>query len=239
MPFTPMPTSWPQKVCASIQGPEGEGKTSLAFSAPGPIGYINLDFGWQRARERFADKDIFVEDIRFPEIPEDANPEMIKRLFSPVYKQFSDAFFTALATMRTTVVDTFTSAYGLLRLADLGSLNQVKGKQYAYVPTNEEMSRLLSLYRDLPSNLLLIHRETDEWVNDSKTGKRKFDGWTQIPDKVNDMVRCSIVDGQFNVSFLKSKTRPQLTGTSFVATDNAFIDMAMMLYPNTLPTDWI
>jgi hypothetical protein len=236
-----MPGSVPPAVVVSLQGMEGTGKTYTAFTSPGPIGYINLDDGWQRVRPHFPDKDIFMTTIDSPDIPEGADPATVQRLYAPVYTQFKQAFSLYLGTCRTVVVDTMTSAWALARLAYLGTQGGVKGKQYAYSPVNDDFRRLIRLRRKAPlTSVILIHREKAEWVGDAKTGRFEMAGFTEMPFEVDDLLGTGLdSNGQFYVKMLKSKTRPSLTGKVYPAPDNTFVNIAVDLFPQTLPTDWL
>lgn len=240
--FTPMPTEFNRISCFSVQGQEGSGKTDFALSGPAPIAYINIDGGnWKRVRLRYPDKDIRIVDIEAPDIPDGANADYIQNLFTPTYRKLKNAFVGALSDpeIRTVVVDTMTMGWYLARLASIGKL---KVKAIHYDEVNADFRRLIRQAEKFNKVVFLLHREKDGYNEEGqKSGGFDRAGFSEIPNEVQDLLRCSKNSkNEFCVEITNSKTRPQLTGQIFTPADgNSFPDIAMRLWPDSLPTDWI
>lgn len=239
--YTQMPTEYDRIVCLSVQGQEGAGKTDFSFSLPDPIAYINFDgANWKRVRLRYPDKDIRIVTIELPEQPKDANPEYLQNMFAPYYQQYKNAMLGALADpeIRSVVVDTKTMAWQLARLANLGKLKSVKAQHYDEV--NADFRRVIRMHDKFNKCVVFIHREKEEYIDNNKTGRYERDGFKEIPNEVQDLVRCGINnENKFYVEVLRSKTRPQINGQVYIQPSNTFVDLAMALWPDSLPTDWM
>ena len=242
--FQPMIVSPYKRVFASVQGPEGGGKTYLSFSGPAPVAYINLDGGnWERVKEQFPDKQIDKIDFELPPIPDGSQDDYVSDLYRPIWTRVKHAWQLGLSKYRTVVMDHATAAWQIARLAYLGKLTKVR--QQFYDQVNADFLQMLKLAdRYNQTNVILIHREKAEYDESGrKTGGAERAGFAAIGNEVRDLYRCYMVieDGvpQFRTQCLMSKTQYKLSGKVYSQPNNTFVDLAMDLYPGTTPDEWM
>ena len=125
-----------RRLILSIEALEGVGKTRFTLTAPGPIAFLNFDYGLEGVVERSSyEKAIYVASIKLDfqggkDQIDHAPPRRELQKFETNYQ-------TALKQARTIVIDTGTELWELMRLAAFGKLTQVMPHHYA--PVNQEM----------------------------------------------------------------------------------------------------
>lgn len=171
-------------IVISLTGKEKHGKSHFALTAPGPIAYFDFDRRLKHLLPKFPDKVILHREVAFPypsKIAGATGPvEMNQKKYIDLWNDFLAKWETAAnnSEVKTTVVDTGTALWELLRLAYFGKLSQVKAIHYG--DANNAMEELVADYRKSGKNLILIHRFTDEFADDKPTGRLKRKGYNAI-----------------------------------------------------------
>ena len=156
-----------------IIGEEGTGRTSLALSAPGPIAFINADEKIQGIVQPHvqAGKKIKVASFGFVA---SGSPEEVAASANPVWSKVKNWHRDSLSFARSTVVDTGTETWELLRLARFGTLKPEGRMDALYGPVNAEYRTLIKQFRMQDrTNLITIHQVKEKYKEGVKDG-RKF-----------------------------------------------------------------
>lgn len=229
-----------KRLIISSQGREKEGKTRFALTAPGPIAILNLDIGLEGVVEQFVgDKEIWQKRLSAPILPPKTEPAVMIQQYLPLWEDFTTTYHNALATARTVIVDSMTEAWEMLRLARFGKLTQVMPTHYG--PVNAEFNGLINAAYFSKANVIYIHREKDEYVNNARTGKLEFAGQKDIPFKVQVNLRHyrDKQDGTFKVDVLNCRQNSALMGETLEEPLNVFSYLASLVYPDTDMADWM
>jgi hypothetical protein len=235
-----------RRIICSVEGQEKEGKTHWAFTAPAPIAYINIDTGGEGVVEKFkaAGKEILEMKI---DSPDDSGGENVVRTRSvPVWNQIAHGWRSGLAHARTTIVDTGTEAWEILRLARFGKVTQIMPHHYG--PVNAEFRRLIRESYDSDSNLILIHKQKKQYVNDKWSGKYERSGFNDIGFGVQVLMysyreaegfHTQVLDCRQNAS-LKWRDYEEVPGVELAPMTglNSFAALALDIFPDTSIEDW-
>lgn len=216
------------------------GKTHLALTMPGPIGYIDMDLGTRGVIEKFAgEKEIWRASIDMPMIIAKSAKDDLKSTYGPKWAEFGKAFHYFVKNARSIVVDTWTEAYQLAQLATFGSLSQ--NNKFGYGAIYAELKGFLNAADRAGTNVFLIQRTKDEYKNDAKTGKRVPAGYkdTQFDvDVVLRMDREKEGDKDFFVEVMACRQNSALLGEVIGEPMNTFPIIASMVYDQTTPEEW-
>jgi len=242
----PVPTNF---IRLSIEGPEKQGKTTTALSAPGPIAYIDLDFRGNRAIEaaRSEGKVIKYLPIATPRNVGDLDAKTAAAQFRDIWNsKFVKNFKLAceLATqglIRTTIIDTVTDLWELELLSIFGRTDKVQPRDRS-VPNNE-FSNIIRHARKYPMNLILISKVKEEWVNDKPTGRLKRAGYSYLGSDVDNMVHVSFTpETGAVIKVLLSGDNGSLNGQVYTQEDwgpvGPFAYFAMQAIPGSTLEDW-
>lgn len=156
-------------ICA--QGPEKEGKTHFAFTAPDPIVAIASDTGTEAiaATARKNGKRVATYTYRVP--PSGQQRSEYEREWIKIEKALNGVLVNK--NIRSVVIDTGTEVWEMLRLARFGKLTQVMPHHYG--PVNNEMKDIVKAMVDRADlNTIWIHKLKKEY----KTNKAGNDAWT-------------------------------------------------------------
>lgn len=234
-----------KRIIMAIDGLEKSGKSHFALSAPEPIGVINFDIGLDGVVQKWQDdKDIWVQDVRFvvedfrAMKPEDAAKEA-DRMLRSVTKAYKDI----LGEARTIVVDNATELWELVRLSHFGKLEQVKPHHYVH-PNNEYREFIRVAYDQSRTNLILLHKMSDEYVNDKTTGNKKRKGFSDTGYLVQVNALCyreilQPVPDCFHMTITDCRQNAELSGIDLSGNDLNFQQLAMQVFPGTKAEDWI
>jgi hypothetical protein len=199
----------------SIEGLPKHGKTRLAASAPGIVGFQSLDFGTDGVLQAFPDfsSRFLVAEYRVDvDVTADALMQaMIKvkggdkeALQSQAYREaeeqalrvrkstwapFVQDYESLLEdpSIRTIVWDTASEVNELVRLCHFGKLE--KNPKIAYGPINAEFKGLIRKAAERRKNLVLVHHLTEIYVNEEPSGKYKLKGNGAVEGLVHSYVR--------------------------------------------------
>jgi len=232
--FTRAATTPKRRLILSLEALEGAGKTRFTLSAPGPIAFINFDYGLEGVVEAFQDrKPIYVATVK---LDFTGGKESIITAAEKELAKVETNYQTALKQARTIVIDTGTELWQLLRLAAFGRLDKVMPHQYAEV--NQAMTRLIKLAYDSEANLLVTHRLKEQWVNDKRTGQFEFDGMKDIPYLVQAHARMWVAEDGYHLKVGKCRQNATLVGLELMNEMITFPMLAGMVFPDSEPKDW-
>jgi hypothetical protein len=189
-----------RRMIISVCGEEKAGKNYFSFTFPGPIYVHSFDIGLEGTIDQFvAKKEIYVAEYELEVQPGMATPAEVAESASKLWDNFTSNYKDSLSSAKqgTVVIDTDTEVYELLRLARFGKLTQVMPHHYG--PVNAEFRDIVRSAYDHQSNLFMIGRLGDEWLNDAsgkgnKTGQRIRKGFGDLPYLTQINALCQRVD---------------------------------------------
>lgn len=270
----------PRRVIANIQGMQKSGKTRLALTARKPIGYIAVEIGGDEGVvdqfiptgvESFDGIQIAKIRMDSPIYPnredfkggkdgdkefDSAVSEAVQTASVPAIDAFYEAYYTSLANMATTVVDTGSDLWELLRLSNFGRLEKIP--QLAYGQLNKSMDKLLDDAFSSPGSVIFLHHMKEKWdqVLDPNTGKSRgqasgvFDtaGYGGIKKKVQATIELWREDlsepdpdtammVKFFGQIIDSRHSAYAMGTKFES-GFTFADVGMAIISDSKRSDW-
>jgi hypothetical protein len=160
-------------VFMDIIGASGTGRTSLALTAPGPVAVINADEkvdGVVQPHVR-AGKDIRVATFGF--VAGHAAKQDIAVRAGIVWDRVCGWLDDSTKWAKTTVFDTGTEGWELIRLARFGEMNPKGNRMDAlYGPVNAEFRSTFKRFRQQEyTNLITLHQVKDEYQDKVRDGK--------------------------------------------------------------------
>jgi len=212
--FEDAPSSFTSRsVCMGIYGPTDSGRTTLAFTAPGPIAYCHTlekkDGLVERVKRGGKDVKLCAIDGNFA-----GNRDQVQLAANAAFTRLEKAVLDALKWARTIIFDTDKELWTICQLARLGTMTREskseddkrKG-QLIYQEINARWMTLLKQYRrnaesprnGVGTNLILISPETSEYKvrpgdkAASDTGKKVRDTQKQVPAFCDVTIRTSKV----------------------------------------------
>ena len=133
--FVRAATQAPQRLVINLAGPEKTGKTHLALTGRPPIYVFSLDIGTEGVIEKFSRSgiDVFLYEVKFERSAATGTEQQQQQIWLKQWEEFKAAIWTAYAMNPGTVImDTWTEAYELCRLAHFGKLGAMPN-QYPVV----------------------------------------------------------------------------------------------------------
>lgn len=276
--FGPIQRS-PKRLIASIQGLRKSGKTRLAFTAPKPIGYIAVEIGGEEGpADQFIpdgvnenpdiqivriimDSPIFPNREDFGKgstADKDYNEAVTLAQQIPAEQAlnaFYNAYYASLANCKTTVVDTGSDLWELIRMANFGRLEKIP--MLSYGPMNKSMDKLIDDAFSTKGNLIMIHHMKEKWMQvlNEKTGNMmgqpsgifEMSGYSGIPKKVQAVVEmwredlkepCEFTEMlvKFNSVIIDSRHNPASMGKT-MEVDITFPKLAVQILGGK-ESDW-
>jgi len=234
------------RLILNIEGQEKEGKTHFALTAPGPIALIDMDIGLEGVVSKFnKQKKIYVASFNYREA---TSPDEWEKMWIKMKTAFMDAL--ASRDIRTLIADTGTEIWELLRMARFGKLAQVKPHHYA--PVNAEFRDLIRKAYDSDKNLLLIHKQKKEYVNEQWSGNWERAGFGDVGYAVQANIiswRITALDEQygkgredryrgFGITIRDCRQRAELAGAEILEPLNTFPQLAVQVFPETEVEFW-
>lgn len=215
------------RLIVSAEGEEKSGKNHFAFTAPGPIYEHSFDIGNESVIQKFQDeKQIYLAEYGLALQPGEGSPQEVADAADKVWSQFMSNYRDGLAScgQGTTMVDTGTEMWELLRLARFGKLTQVMPHHYG--PVNKEMQEAVRLAFSHSGNAIFLHKMKDEWENfveggkekGRKTGRKVRVGFNDMPFLVQVNARCERQDvegggSEFLINIEDCRQNPELNNT--------------------------
>jgi len=208
--FSDTYTPAPQRLIANIAAPEKEGKTYLALTGPPPIMFISIDIGTEGVVERFqADgKQVFIYEVHYRKGGMQAE---YKGLWDGVKAAITAALLINEGTL---VIDTWTEAHELCRLANFGKLSQVQPHHYG--PVNAEMKGIIDDIYSTRMSAALLTKMSKEFGGSEMVEK----GWGDTGKQVQANLRVSRGTGEdgkpvFNLRVLNCRQNIGMSGMVF------------------------
>jgi AAA domain len=225
-----------RRLILSLEALEGAGKTRFTLTAPGPIAFINFDYGLEGVIEPFqVQKAIYVATVKLDFNGTGGKEKVIEAAEKELAKVETN-YQTALKQARTIVIDTGSELWELLRLAAFGKLEKVMPHQYTEV--NQQMTRLIKLAYDSDANLLLTHRLKEQWINDKKTGLYEFSGMKDVPYLVQAHARMWTDEQGYHLKVGKCRQNATVIGLELVNEMISFPTLAQFVFPDSEEKDW-
>lgn len=239
------------RMIVALDGLEKAGKTNFSLTAPGPIGFQNLDIGTEGVIEKFQhEKVIHRADYRM-NLQKGDTPADVMAKASPVIDRFLadyyDVLLPAMTTgaIRTGVIDTGSDLWGGFRMARLGKLTQVM--PHHYVGVNQEFSAVIRKVYETPGNLIILHKLKAEWKENSATGKSNktgvyeregFNGMGFLV-QVNATAYRDPVTGIFHIQVRDCRQNPAVAGLDLEGEMATFPWLGVNVFPQTSLEDWM
>lgn len=253
------------KFSISSAAKEKEGKTTWAFTAPGPIGAISTDTGTEFIAKQFlSEKPIIINYFKSAdELQNEGNNTKAKQdMYEREWARMKDSILAMVRSkrIRTLIVDTATEAWELCRLAEFGKLTQVMPHNYTTV--NSEFKALIKAADENQQlNSIWIHKKKKEYKASGASGKENWTGkWERsgfgdmpflvdlnmehffqppgavVPDGAGGNVQLE--EGRFGVRVIDSRINMlSVVGQEFTGETANFRELAYSLFPETYGTD--
>jgi hypothetical protein len=215
-----------RRIIISLTGEEKSGKNHTSFTAPSPLFVHSFDVGLDGVVQKFQnEKEIYVADYELSIQPGEASAGEVAEAADKVWQQFVANYRDGLASCGngTTVIDTDTELYELLRLARFGKLTQIMPHHYG--PVNAELRDVIRESYDHDANVFFLSKKTDIWESyigsdgkekGRKTGLKGRKGFGDLPflvQVVASTVREDTTDGTvFNVAIEDCRFNPMANG---------------------------
>lgn len=233
------------RLILSIEGTEGCGKNHFAFTAPGPLAFHSFDFGDDGVVQKFMrTKKIHRAEYRL-NIPAGTAVQEASESARPVWKTFIDNFAQGLQSQRSTIIDTGTDAYEVLRMVEHGKLTQVLPHHYG--PVNQAMKSLWRQGYDSGSNLIFLHRMKESWATktvngkevSNKTGEWEMSGYGGTYFEAQVCLRNFKDNGEFKSLIFKCRQNPTLEGMVLEGDMCNFPTLGQLVFPDSDEKEWI
>lgn len=198
------PTEFTRRVTfKEIYGDTGTGRTTLAFTAPGPIAYFHAGEKIEGVIQKAAHKigpnmDGKRGVVNFGGVFA-GSPEQVAAQASALWQRFVAAYFDSYKWARTVIIDTHTELWELIRLARFGGLKPQGGRVDAnYGPVNAEFRSLFKHFKTQDTaNLIIIGQTKDEYTKKAgrsdgmgeRTGRTIRAGMKEIPYMADVLIR--------------------------------------------------
>lgn len=265
----------PRRLIANIQGTTKSGKTRLALTAKKPCGYLAIEVGGDEGVvDHFipigadSTEDIQIAHIQMPSpvypmredykddrAYQDAISIVVQDAANIALDQFYKAYYASLANMATTIVDTGSDLWEIIRLANFGRLEKVP--QLAYAQVNKQMDKLIDDAFSYQGSVLFLHHLKEKWItftNDKgkeqgrPSGVFEMAGYGGVKKKVQATIELWRDDLQepdndtgrmvrFNSSILESRHNPDVMGQQF-HNDFDFADLGVAIIAGSKKSDW-
>lgn len=273
-------TRCPRRLIANIQGMTKAGKTRLALTAKKPMGFISIEIGGDEGVvDQFipdgmdANEDIQIIRIKMdnPAYPsradypggkegdkgyDEAVSMAVQEVAAVALDKFYEAYYASLENMATTVVDTGSDLWELVRLSNFGRLEKIP--QLAYGQMNKSMDKLIEDAFSYTGSVIFLHHMKEKWENVMENGKLKstpsgvfeLAGYSGMKKKVQATIEMWREDltqetadndtGRlvtFHCQIMESRHNPDAMGTAF-KNDFTFADIGVTIIGNSKKVDW-
>jgi hypothetical protein len=229
-----------------IYGDTGTGRTTLALTAPGPIGLVHTSEKIEGIIQPFAREKV-IRCVNFGGVFS-GTPQEIANQADPIWRRMYGAWTNAMDDWaRTVIMDTDTEGWEILRLARFGELNPQGRTDHLYGPVNAEWRSMFKRFRQQNRcNVIAIGQTKDEYREVTKGGKKTSDrtgntiraGQKEIPYSADVVIRCSKDDGDFHATIEKGWFNAHTEGMTLDNEDMRF-PYIMSLITETDESEWM
>lgn len=143
-----------------VHGLEKEGKTSLGFTMPDPLGVMTNDPMTNAIVQKELAKGR--EGILLREFPDVESQAEAK----PIWEKYQEVYSWMLANMRSLIVDTDTGAWSLQRMAEYGKLSQVPPNMY--ITANARKSKLIREAKKSNCNVCFVYKVKKVYIKNQE-----------------------------------------------------------------------
>jgi hypothetical protein len=221
-----------------IYGDTGTGRTTLALTAPGPIGLIHAAEKIEGIVQPVA-REKEVRMYNFGGVFR-GSPDTISEKAHGILTGAQNAWYDAIDDWaKSVILDTHTELWELIRLARFGTLTPRGTIAHMYGPVNAEWRSMFKHFREQDhANVVLIGQTKDEYKNDKQTGKTVRAGQKEIPFMADVIVRTSrSPDGGFLATVEKGWWNADMEGLE-LEDENITFSMIMSLVTETEESEW-
>lgn len=206
-----------------IWGPTQAGKSSLAFSAPGPIALIDAGEKVRGVVERFVAQGKKIRRVNYGGMFK-GDPKTRALAANACIERFKAAILDSMGWAKTIIIDTHTEAWEILRMARFGTLTPQGEIKSMYGPVNAEWTSIFKPFRiDPKCNLITVGMEAEAYKADKATGKMKQAGQKDFPYCADVRVRMGRnKDGGFVATLEKAWMNAMLEGSEYTDEEITF-----------------
>ena len=229
--FAPASVNASQRMVISLSGEEKSGKDHTALTFPEPIYIHSFDIGLEGVVDKFINgtfgrKKIYLAEYELEVQPGEASAQVVADSADRVWEQFVTNYKDGLAScgQGTTICDTISEAWELIRLARFGKLTQIMPHMYG--PVNAEFRDILRESYNHAGNTVYLSKLVDEWENYTgndgkekgrKTGNKTRKGFADLPFQVQINALCNREDragggSDFTVTIEDCRFNPDANG---------------------------
>jgi len=232
-----------RRLVVALDGLEKSGKNHFAFTAPAPLAVISTDVGTEGVIQKFQGlKEMWVSERKWSPPRRKDNLEEAAAAGRRVWDALVEDYLVAMKRARSIVWDTGTEFWEVLRVARFGKLDQVKPHHYG--PVNAEYRELLRMAYDSDhTNLIILHKRKDEYVNNEYTGGTRRAGFADTGFLVQVNGTTWRGEGEvpdcFHMTIADCRHDPALAGVDLSGEDFTFARLATLVLPETSEDDWI
>ena len=237
--IVPSADSVPRRLVIALSGFEKTGKTHLALTGRSPIVLFNLDVGEEGVVEKFkaAGKEVYIHQIPLERptslitSPDGASQEVWKKNWKDLNTKLEQVYALNPGTV---IIDTWTEAYELARLAHFGKVDQVMPNRYG--PVFAEMAAAVRQAYDAESTTTVF---THKMGINFDTKQPEVKGWSQMPYMVQVNLENKRTPSQlgyglddYSCTIKDCRQNPHVNG--YALRDNTF----SIEYLETFVLDW-
>jgi len=169
----------------AILGQPKHGKTHLAFTWPAPILVFSFDFGSNRVKGKFPDKDITIQTYDIP-ILDTLDLSKADNEFIKLEKQIRKDIYESLGmNYKTIVFDTGTALWDIERIAYTKERERKQLIDRDYGEINARMYSFIAQVVVAGINFVTIHHLKAEYVDEKATGNMILDGFKRTEGLVD------------------------------------------------------
>ena len=227
-----------QRLIVASSALQKRGKTTFGFSMPGPLAYLQLDANYEhalsKARKLHKKKDI--KHLRYF-----ADPRAdIKGANAAVWSRLIRDFAYSVDNFRSVFVDTASELLDVRKLSEFGRTTQIL--QMYYGGFYADLRWMVKYATDHDANVMFVHRQKKEYVNDTWKGDYELEGWRGIVYEAPIYIEHTRDDeGNAYITTIKECSQDaMLVGTTLSSADdeNDFAALATRVFPETERADW-
>lgn len=244
------------RIIMATKALQKSGKSYFGLTMPGPLAVIALEPGLDGVIDHFQEsKEIYVSDY-VDEIEESRRAVVLAgkngdlehthsenmRVARDILNRIKSDYLEALsdATIRSVFVDTGTELWRLVRLANLGKLEQVKGRYYGNA--NQEMLSFIRTAYSSECSVVFSHRLKKEYKDDKPSGNYEINGFGEMEFECQVVVQQwkdpdQKIPDRFGATVMDCRLDPQIEGQEFQGETNTFGFIAASVFGED-PGEW-
>lgn len=145
------------------------------------------------------------------------------------------------AGVSTLAVDDGHTLYELVRFAQFGRLEKVRGREYG--PVNRWLRERFEKAKLGDTNVLVASPLKEIYVDDKSTGRYKIGGWPETASRANvivhlakDVMRKGV--DKFSMEIVDCRHNTNAEGEVLEGRLVGFTELAMLVMPKSKPEDW-